>query len=343
MLLSCFNNQSLALPRVDEVEIDALLGYPTQPLGGAHNLGNIFTKDITADVTDNWLVVKSIDPGLHVIYADYACDDELVCRVNSSNWLKFHFRVAGKNTIVFDGFGEYYVDSPRCLIMTQPIGVHKADFLGSAGHNRWLTLLLSKEYMLQKLGIDPEELPRPLRTFLTADTPDLYCQALPLNVTASKIIADLIENDDIDPIRNLYIESKALELICLVLREVSSHPARYGRIGINQKLEEKLETAKSILLSSLVSPPTLESLARQVGLNRSKLASEFRNYFGCTVYDVLTSERLLQAKKLLQETNFSIEKIAEDVGYIHPRNFSQAFRRHFGVTPRVARRRLKQL
>jgi transcriptional regulator GlxA family with amidase domain len=45
---------------------------------------------------------------------------------------------------------------------------------------------------------------------------------------------------------------------------------------------------------------------------------------------------------LLQESDFPIEKIAEQVGYVHPRNFSHAFRRHFGVPPRVARRRLRQ-
>lgn len=329
------------MPPIDEVEIDVLLNRSTQVLGNVLTDQGVFARDFSRHIREDWLTIKSIDPGLHVIYADYECNNEAICRVNSSNWMKFYFRVAGRNTIVFDGIGQYSIDGPRCLVMTQPEGVHKADFLGSAGHNRWLTLLLSKDYMLQRLAIDPGQLPRSLRRFLTDDVPDLCCHALPLNIEASKIITELLENDDIDPVRDLYIESKALELICVVLREVSVQ-ATLRRDVADPRLAEKLEAAKSVLLASLVNPPTLGALARQVGLNRSKLAVEFKRYFGCTVYDVLTSERLLRAKRLLQESDFPIEKIAGQVGYVHPRNFSHAFRRHFGVPPRVARRRLRQ-
>jgi AraC-like DNA-binding protein len=44
-----------------------------------------------------------------------------------------------------------------------------------------------------------------------------------------------------------------------------------------------------------------------------------------------------QAKKLLETTPLSVTQIALEVGYEYASNFTTAFRRHFGITPKSAR------
>ncbi len=82
----------------------------------------------------------------------------------------------------------------------------------------------------------------------------------------------------------------------------------------------------------------MAALGRQVDLNRSRLSHDFKTRFGMTVYDYVTDIRMEQASKMLRNPRLSIGHVAETLGYTHARNFSQAFRRYFEVSPRVARK-----
>ena len=78
---------------------------------------------------------------------------------------------------------------------------------------------------------------------------------------------------------------------------------------------------------------TLESIAREVGLNRMALTSGFRQLFGMSVHEYVRKKRMEEAHRLLQQENWSIARIAEAVGYSHVSTFSTAFRGFFGRAP----------
>ena len=63
----------------------------------------------------------------------------------------------------------------------------------------------------------------------------------------------------------------------------------------------------------------------------------FKRLYGQTIFDYCQSRRMEHARHLLEHTELSITEISFDVGYEYPSNFTTAFKRHFGVTPKVAR------
>jgi AraC-like DNA-binding protein len=63
----------------------------------------------------------------------------------------------------------------------------------------------------------------------------------------------------------------------------------------------------------------------------------FKQHLGETIFNYAQRLKMEQAKKLLETTDISVTEIAFDVGYEYSSNFTTAFRRHFGVTPRAAR------
>lgn len=92
-------------------------------------------------------------------------------------------------------------------------------------------------------------------------------------------------------------------------------------------------------LESLASPPTLSELAELCGISVRQLTRAFRASRGCSIADYIASKRIEQAKQLLSGGE-QIKRIAHQLGFASPANFSHAFRQATTLTPRQYRDRL---
>ncbi|MBW4483053.1 MAG: AraC family transcriptional regulator [Tildeniella torsiva UHER 1998/13D] len=135
------------------------------------------------------------------------------------------------------------------------------------------------------------------------------------------------------PIRQLFLEGKALELIALTLQAaMPSQPAASHRLKPDDI--DRIHQAKDILLQDLAHPPSLIGLARQVGLNDCTLKRGFRTVFNTTVFGYLQAQRLDQARLLLLDGQLNVQQAASAVGYHSRSHFTAGFRQRFGVSPR---------
>lgn len=83
---------------------------------------------------------------------------------------------------------------------------------------------------------------------------------------------------------------------------------------------------------------TVESLARAVGMSRAVFARRFTEVSGLTPIAYLTKWRISRAADLLSEGRYSLEEIAERVGYSSEAALSIAFNREMGLFPGAYRR-----
>lgn len=79
-------------------------------------------------------------------------------------------------------------------------------------------------------------------------------------------------------------------------------------------------------------------LAKKVGQSRATFARRFADLVGEPPVAYLTRWRMCLATKLLGETDLSLERIAERIGYESGAAFSKAFRRSRGMSPGRYRR-----
>ncbi|MEO0375289.1 MAG: AraC family transcriptional regulator [Cyanobacteria bacterium P01_A01_bin.17] len=135
--------------------------------------------------------------------------------------------------------------------------------------------------------------------------------------------------------QQLYLESKALELLAAQFSLWTDAPPSAPAIALSAQDVEQLHQAKAILMQQATDPPSLIDLARQVGLNDRKLKSGFRQVFGTTTFGYLRAYRLQQARELLQNSDMSIASVAATVGYNSQGAFCHAFRRQFAITPKA--------
>ena len=85
-------------------------------------------------------------------------------------------------------------------------------------------------------------------------------------------------------------------------------------------------------MEALREPPGLAELARESGLNPTKLTSAFRAEFGASVFEYLQEQRLQQAYAMIASGETTVAVAAFQVGY-SPAHFSGLFRKRFGVAP----------
>jgi LacI family transcriptional regulator len=90
---------------------------------------------------------------------------------------------------------------------------------------------------------------------------------------------------------------------------------------------------------NLAEPPDLEDVARRVGMSRRAFERAFRDQSGTTPYQYLLTLRLEESQRLLRETDWTVSRIGERVGYPEPPRFSAFFRRQTGMSPSEWRNR----
>jgi LacI family transcriptional regulator len=86
---------------------------------------------------------------------------------------------------------------------------------------------------------------------------------------------------------------------------------------------------------------TVADLADHVSLSRSTLERRFRSYLGHSPQAEIRAVQLTRAKQLLVQTDHTIHRIAELVGFEHTEYFNVVFKRDLGQTPGDFRRQAR--
>ena len=122
-----------------------------------------------------------------------------------------------------------------------------------------------------------------------------------------------------------------LNLLADQLRFLTQDPAE--TIRFSERDIEKLEFIRSFMRENMERPLSISYLCATAGLNESKLKEGFRLHFKTTPHRMLMEFRMHKALTLL-ESGRQVAEAAYQVGYQHPSNFSAAFTRFFGRSPK---------
>ncbi|MBL8996322.1 MAG: AraC family transcriptional regulator [Gemmatimonadales bacterium] len=87
---------------------------------------------------------------------------------------------------------------------------------------------------------------------------------------------------------------------------------------------------------------TLDELARRAAMGRSAFADRFKAVVGETPHRYLTLWRVQNARRLLAESDLSLDRIATEVGYDSSASLSRAFRRTVRTAPGTYRRSVRR-
>jgi signal transduction histidine kinase/ligand-binding sensor domain-containing protein/DNA-binding response OmpR family regulator len=79
---------------------------------------------------------------------------------------------------------------------------------------------------------------------------------------------------------------------------------------------------------------SVEKIAQEIGISRTHLHRRLKRIAGISAGELIRTVRLTKAAQLLKEKQINVSQLAYLVGYTSQSNFSTAFKKHFGVSPK---------
>lgn len=131
----------------------------------------------------------------------------------------------------------------------------------------------------------------------------------------------------------LFYQGKAMEILSLFFS--ARRPDKESCPFLNDEdIIRKLKLVKEELVAHYHNPPTIQELAKKVGLNEYQLKAGFKEVYGIPPYQYLLNHKLDLAKSQLLSGKYQVSEVADQIGYQNVSHFIAAFKRKFGVTPK---------
>ena len=139
------------------------------------------------------------------------------------------------------------------------------------------------------------------------------------------------------PTLHLYLESKVLELLSLVIKGMEQKENHIS-VKLDYKDIRGLRKTVTHMKKDLSAYPSGEELAQIAGMSPARYQLAFRKYYGTTPYEYLKEMRLNQALLLLKNSDYGIATIAAKVGYHNSGHLARLFKNAYGMGPREYRK-----
>lgn len=110
-------------------------------------------------------------------------------------------------------------------------------------------------------------------------------------------------------------------------------------LPIDENHEQLVSKVHSYIERNLGKDVTLQSIGESVYLNGIYLSQIYKEITGENISEYILRARMEKAKALLDHSTAKIYEITEAVGYQSPQHFIRTFKKFYGVTPDIYRRR----
>jgi len=122
------------------------------------------------------------------------------------------------------------------------------------------------------------------------------------------------------------VEILMVNLMRLLLIKDNEIPLLYSH-------KNTLEKAISLIDENVSDINKVEDITDKIGYNKLYFNRLFKNYMGISISKYIRKKKMEKVSNLLMHTNFTIEKIAEMVGYVDMKSFYSAFKKEMNTSP----------
>lgn len=277
-----------------------------------------------------WVLLNGIDLLIH----DYRfCDDLAIELEEDLGCIEFGFQVLGHHQ--YRDYAQHSAGSDRIRSSGQNFvewgSMQNAIAQKSAGKILQVDIHLDSPELLHCFCTSGSSLPLAVQQ-LIAGNEQPYAHIGHITPAMKLVLEQILNCPYQGATKQMYLGAKCLELIAMKIAQLGEvNHKTYPRLSRSEI--DQIRQAKDIICQNLCDPPSLLSLARQVGLNDCTLKRGFRQIFGTSVFGYLHDRRMDYARQLLQEQAMTITGVAAMVGYANRGHFAAAFRKKFGVSP----------
>ena len=189
-------------------------------------------------------------------------------------------------------------------------------------------------------NVTPDFRPQLARLFDSAEATEPSSHFINLGISGDilRCAREILTLDRESPVFLIKAKGMATALLAEVLLQLEQQASSAG-VHLATRDVERLQSVRERIEREHRESLTLDQLAADAGINRSKLTRGFKALYGSSVMDYLLEQRMAIAETMIREGR-PVSVIADLVGYHDQSNFTRAFKRFYGVSPRGYRRQL---
>lgn len=149
------------------------------------------------------------------------------------------------------------------------------------------------------------------------------------------LVKDIYSSPFSGALHNIYFQSKVYEIIyneLLSVIDIKDKREPKRKIALSQDDIDALKRAKRIILEDKRNF-SINEIAKRVAINENKLKYGFKKLFNTSPGNMILETKMHEAKRLLEESDYNINEVAEIIGYKYAQNFTKAFIDFFGKKP----------
>ncbi|WP_139488393.1 helix-turn-helix transcriptional regulator [Brevibacillus dissolubilis] len=277
--------------------------------------------------------------GIGLMVGDVVFYDQIDLDLRTkSPMVTFGFMLHGRaRRYIYDQQMEY-IQEPQSSHVSYNPGHRNAIHFPGQERCTWVKVFVPGHFFRTTYKGLMETLPQHLQTILLGNENQYLLYSEELTSPIQSTMSQILDCPYRQAIRSMYLEAKSLEVISYFLDHVK-YCKRYQESSLLNRKDKELTTkAAEILLSNMEQPPSMVELSQMVYLNQGKLQKCFKQLYGMTVFQYLHEKRMEKAKCMLEEGRLSVTEVAEKVGYEYLNNFSLAFKKRYGVTPKLVKK-----
>ncbi|WP_431809109.1 helix-turn-helix transcriptional regulator [Brevibacillus agri] len=275
-----------------------------------------------------------IRPGMEIVITDLQLEEDMKYTIRENfQLLELNYSLSGQTYCAWNGQEKQIVGKEGSVVFLEDEEVYLERKAGM--RNQHVEIRMSPEHFLSysENGED-----RPVfEAFLQRHLGSVE----PYDVTPAiqKCVHDMFFCTYQGPLKRLYMESKAMEIIALVSQGFSKPTATHGRTHLRKQDMEIIAGVRETILRNLENPYSIRQLSRLAGINECKLKQGFREMYGMSIFEQVRQARLEKALALMETEQLTIGQAAASVGYSNASNFTAAFRKQYGCNPSEYTRR----
>ncbi len=280
------------------------------------------TIHFTPDIASGSIRLIKLLNGLQILIYDYTPAQDILFHKKKTTTEFFAFRIdeisAGNGTAkssVF--FGNT---------------THEWYHLAAANiHQKNINIILSKDWLQRLLG--REENGDTLLNFISLKSPMYHYELL--DVEYRRILHEMTDPAINKDFENFIVQNRVMLLLERFFTKLSK---KIGDVNVNLKMSAedivRLKLVEQALLNDFSAlPPGINQLSRVAAMSPSKLKILFKKMYGLPVYQYFQKNRMNKAKAMLLSKKYTVQQVANELGYSNINDLSKTFKKTFDQLP----------
>jgi AraC-like DNA-binding protein len=279
--------------------------------------------------------IVEVGDGLHAIITDWPAAS---CRSRAAwaekvpaqqGWL--YIALEGDGRLEIEGLGRARRAGPSCSITIAPPDATFVWHMAPGVARRGVCIPFHARYLLHRFPDLLERCAGSLGPWLSNTETQMRDFEIPLAPIMTAATSALLTSRLLGQSRHTFVSATADQLLCLALASLPHSVPQDAYLSTRDR--QIIHLVRARIDQDLSDPARLEDLAKEYGINRTKLRQGFKDIFGMSAADYLHDQRMRVAYDML-ERECSVSEVAASIGYPHLSNFATAFKRRFGQSPR---------